>query len=43
MKKLILLISNKGYDISAKALERRIALAKKRHPYAEIRIRIVNR
>lgn len=42
-KLYVLLVHNTGRDISAEALERRIAIAKRRHPKARILIRIVNR
>lgn len=39
VKKLVLLVCNTGCDFPVKALERRIAIAKRRHPQAEVIIR----
>lgn len=43
VKKVILVVRNAEHDISYKKLERRAAIAKRKHPEAEITIRIVNR
>ncbi len=39
----VFLVYNSGRDIPLKSLERRIAVAKRKHPKAKMFIRIVNR
>lgn len=43
VKKVVLVVRNTDQELSFKKLERRAAIAKRKHPEAEIAIRIVNR